>query len=306
MMMEGLESRLLCSATAQPAAATAQLKPIAPASTVTLTRADGTNTPVSRKKDTWIIIHGLLSSKDASGIKILTDAVDKATTKDQVLVADWRQLANYADDGDQIQVNSLTAARALANEIAALHLPASRINIIGFSMGGFVAGHISEMLHSQGGVNALVGLDPSSPKIHVDGQRVRAPLDLGKDSAYSIVFHGVDNGSPIQRALTADDTIRIDNIGTLATVRHAGVFDVFTNMTKINNTANPDAVSSLFTLGNIIRHEMPPWKKDAYNPVEGLGGYEAVIRAKGSPGSLRPDQLTYLNKKKHVRHIDGG
>src|SRR4051794_40925473 len=110
MMMEGLESRVLCSATVQPAAAAA-LQPIAdPKTTVTLTRADGTNTPLSRKKDTWIIIHGLLSSKDAAGIKILTAAVDKATTKDQVLVADWKALANYVDNGDQIQVNSLAAA----------------------------------------------------------------------------------------------------------------------------------------------------------------------------------------------------
>jgi hypothetical protein len=36
-----------------------------------------------------------------------------------------------------------------------------------------------------------------------------------------------------------------------------------------------------------------------------LGGYEAVIRAKGVPGTLRPDLLTFVNKKNHVRHVDG-
>jgi pimeloyl-ACP methyl ester carboxylesterase len=272
---------------------------------VTLTRPDGG--PILRKRDTWIIIHGLLSSKDAAGIKILTAAVDGASSKDQVLVADWRKLAPYFDNGDLVRANSQAAADALAALIVKAKLASGRINLIGFSMGGFVAGRLAEALKDRGGVNAIVGLDPSSPKVHINGgSKVRrAPVDFAAFSKYSIAFHGQDNGSPLVRALSADDTIRIDNLGDTNEERHNGVFDVFTNMTKINNSANPDAASRIFSLGKISRGEMPSWKKDVYNKIEGVGGYEAVIKATGVPGTLRPAQVVFVNLARHTRHIDG-
>jgi pimeloyl-ACP methyl ester carboxylesterase len=280
-MIEPLEDRLLMA------------RSLPDASSVTLTRADGSSAPVLTTRDTWIIVHGLLSSKDALGIEILTAAVDGASKRDQVLLADWRKLAIVTDKGGVQERAAQATANALADQIAAMDLPASRVNLIGFSMGGLVVGKLADALARRGGVNTIIGLDPSSPRIIVDGKKVRAPLDLARNSKYSIVFHGVDIGSPIERALTADDTIRINNIGTLGTDRHAGVFDVFVNMTKINNSGKPDDVSKLFSLGRIIRGDMPDWRKDFYNPIEGVGGYEAVIRAQGTPGTMRPKEIFY-------------
>lgn len=278
-MIEPLEDRLLCS------------RSLPDASSVTLTRADGGK--VLKTRDTWIIVHGLISSKDAPGIQILTSAVDKASKRDQVLLADWRKLAIVTEKGGVQDRCAQATANVLAQKVAEFGIPSGRVNLIGFSMGGLVVGKLAEALAPRGGVNAIIGIDPSSPRIKVDGKMVRAPLDLAKYSKYSIAFHGVDIGSPIQRALSADDTIRINNIGTLGTERHAGVFDVFTNMTKINNGPNPDPVSKIFSLGRIMRGDMPDWKKDKYDVVEGYGGYEAVIRAQGSPGSMRPKEIFF-------------
>ena len=65
---------------------------------VTLTRADGAARSIVGRRETWIVIHGTDSSKDDPPIQRLADAVDAMSSRDQVLVVDWRDLASFTRD----------------------------------------------------------------------------------------------------------------------------------------------------------------------------------------------------------------
>jgi len=152
----------------------------------------------------------------------------------------------------------------VAGLIRDVGLPAGRINLIGYSMGAFVADRVAAGLHDLGGVNRIVALDPAAPRsgLNKRGHTVAAPVFLGRDSAYAIAFHGVNRHSPFSAATSADDTVRVDNVGATDDERHAGVLDVFTTMVERNNGGSADAVSGVFSLARIKDGTMPGWRKD--------------------------------------------
>jgi pimeloyl-ACP methyl ester carboxylesterase len=274
--------------------------------TVTLTRADGAARSIVGRRDTWIVIHGLAGTKDDAPMKELAHAVDGMSSRDQVLMVDWRQLAKPVVNQQQQQAMAEDAATQLVGLIRRIGLPASRTNLIGYSMGAFVAERAATALHDTGGVNRLVGLDPAAPWSRLNRHHHAAPaaVNLSANSAYAIAFHGVDVHSPLLAAMSADDTVRVDNIGSTDAQRHAGVLDIFTTMTERNNRRRPDAVSRVFSITQITRGNMPGWRRDAVGTAAGDGeGYEAVVTARTAGGSVAPAMLTYLNRRGHTMHI---
>jgi pimeloyl-ACP methyl ester carboxylesterase len=274
----------------------------ADASTVTLTRADGATRSVVGRRDTWVIIHGLGASKGDDQIKRLARAVDAMSPRDQVLVVDWSGLAFATDDPFLAESNAQAAAGAVATKIRAIGLPASRINLIGYSMGGYVAAQIAADLHGEGGVNRIVALDPAAPRTGVNkkGHRVPVAVNFTMDSEYAIAFHGVDRWSQFVTATSADDTVRLDNIGADDDHRHAAVIDLFSTMVERNNAGNADAVSRVFSLARIKDGAVPGWRRDQFG-VDSGAGYEAVLTATPSP--LAPTLLTYVNRRGHTVHV---
>jgi pimeloyl-ACP methyl ester carboxylesterase len=274
----------------------------ADASSVTLTRADGAARSIVGRRDTWVIIHGLGGSKGDARTKRLADAVDAMSSRDQVLVVDWSRLAVATDDPFLAKSNAEAAAGAVAAKIQGIGLPAARVNLIGYSMGGYVAAQIAADLHAAGGVNRIVALDPAAPRTGVNrkGHRVPVAVNFARDSAYSIAFHGVDRWSQFVTATAADDTVRLDNIAADDDHRHAAVIDLFSTMVERNNTTSADAVSRVFSLARIKDGAVPGWRKDQFGVDSGLG-YEAVLTATPSP--LAPALLTYVNRRGHTVHV---
>jgi len=274
----------------------------ADASGVTLTRADGAPRSIVGRRDTWIIIHGLGASKSDARIKRLAGAVDAVSPRDQVLVVDWSTLAIGTEDPFLAKSNAEAAAGAVAAKIRAIGLPASRINLIGYSMGGYVAEQIAADLRDAGGVNRLAALDPAAPRTghNKRGHTVPVAVDFTSDSEYSIAFHGVDRHSQFVTAAAADDTVRLDNIGADDEHRHQAVLDLFTTMVERNNGANADAVSRVFSLARIKNGAVPGWRKNQFG-VDSGEGYEAVLTATPSP--LAPVLLTYVNRRGHTVHV---
>jgi pimeloyl-ACP methyl ester carboxylesterase len=286
-VMERLEERMLFAADA---------------SGVTLTRADGAARSIVGRRDTWVIIHGLGGSKGDARIKRLADAVDGVSSRDQVLVVDWSGLAIATDDPFLAESNAQATAAGVAAKIRAVGLPAARINLVGFSMGAYVAEQIAADLHDSGGVNRIIALDPAAPRTghNKKGHTVPVAVDFTADSEYSIAFHGVDRHSPFVTATAADDTVRMDDIGADDDRRHLAVVDLFSTMVERNNAGNADAVSRVFSLAQIKDGAVPGWRKDQFG-VDSGAGYEALLTATPSP--LAPALLTYVNRRGHTVHV---
>ena len=247
--------------------------------TVTLTRADGAARSVVGRRDTWIVIHGLAGSKNDAPMKALAKSVDGMSSRDQVLVVDWHELAKPVVNQQLQQSMAEQAATELVGLIRRIGLPASRINLIGYSMGAFVAERAATALGDTGGINRLVALDPAAPWSRLNRHHHSAPaaVNLAANSQYAIAFHGVDVHSPLLAAMSADDTVRVDNIGTTDAQRHAGVLDIFTTMTERNNAGDADDISRVFSITQITRGNMPGWRRDAVG----------AVRLRGTRGTRR-------------------
>src|SRR3954462_6574368 len=274
--------------------------------TVTLTRADGAARSVVGRRDTWISIHGVAGSKNDAPMKALAKAVDGMSARDQVLVGDWHELAKPIVNQQLQQSMAEQAASELVTLIRRIGLPAARTNIVGDSMGAFVADRVAAGLQETGGINRLGGLDPAAPWSRLNRHHHSAPaaVNLAANSTYGIAFHGVDIHSPLLAAMSADDTVRVDNIGTTDAQRHAGVLDIFTTMTERNNAGDADDVSRVFSITQIRSGDMPGWRRDAVGAdAAGDEGYEAVVTARSLGAAVAPAMLTYLNRRGHVVHV---
>jgi pimeloyl-ACP methyl ester carboxylesterase len=273
---------------------------------VTLTRADGAARSIVGRRETWIVIHGTDSSTDDPPIQRLATAVDAMSSRDQVLVVDWRDLASFTRDAQVRTANAEAAAAEVVGLIRDVGLPAERINLIGYSLGAFVADRVAIGLRRSGGVNRIVALDPAAPRsaLNKRGHTVAEPMYLSSYSAYAIAFHGVDIHSPFLAATSADDTVRVDNVGSSDDERHAGVLDVFTTMVERNNGGNADGVSGVFSLARIKDGAMPGWRKDLIGAeTNGGPGYEGVLTAASPMAPVVPALLTYVNRRGHTVHV---
>ena len=189
--MEALEQRCFFSGGAGVHASVSPARAVA--HTVMLNRVNGSGGPLVGDRNTWIIVHGLGGAP--SSVAALAGAVDNTTGGDQVLVVDWSQLAATSSYTTAVN-NTRIVADVLAADIKQLGLSAAHTNLIGFSLGALVAGCFAGDLHSSGGVNRFVALEPVTPEAtDSNGHSYTPTLDLAADSRYSIVFHAADNNS---------------------------------------------------------------------------------------------------------------
>src|SRR5439155_453714 len=144
---------------------------------VTLFTPDG-STPASldKRREVWLVIHGLDSSKDDATMQALATAVDAASPDDQVLLVDWSKLADIPPDNATAVNHAWAAGDVLAAMVRKAGLRGSHVNLLGFSMGGIVESRLAKDLR---GANRLIAVDPAAPNIAVDrkGQPVFAPTN---------------------------------------------------------------------------------------------------------------------------------
>src|SRR5438270_392275 len=78
----------------------------------------------------------------------------------QVIIVDWGDLAKYHATGNAT-VNALAVGSKVAGLLKAARVPPSRVNLVGYSMGGTVVARIARDLKTRTAqVNTIVGIDP--------------------------------------------------------------------------------------------------------------------------------------------------
>ena len=297
-MFEALETRTLFATGAVDA------------SSVALYAPDGSATAIARHEPLWIVIHGMSSDKNDPSVQELAAAVQAGAPGDQALILDWGALATAqaAPDGASAYRNAWAAADKIASDLRAAHIPASRVNLIGFSMGSQIEDRLAKDLNSSAGkVNRLIAIDPAAPGYATNnrGHLSRHLPTFASDATYSIAFAGKDADSFYAAGISATDTVFLQGLTGGEVARHVETAYVFTRMMRRAAGLEPaggDHVSALFSLDNISAGNIPAWRKDAYAP-----GYEAVMDCQLDTtdplADFAPVSMTYINRRGHVQHV---
>jgi pimeloyl-ACP methyl ester carboxylesterase len=262
---------------------------------VALFTPDGSPTAIDRHRAAWFIVHGAQQSKDLMGYMARAVAAASPPGAWQVIVVDWSQLANGTGSASKA---ALAVGDRVAAMINAARLPASRVNLIGFSMGGAVIGRIAADLKTKTTqVNRIVALDPANGRY--------GDSHYAANSAYSIAFSAGDDGyGDPEAALTADDTVLLTGLSRDMLTRHGDVFLVVQTMFRrddhLTDSGN-DHVSPLFSVQSILEGQQAAWKTNRYS-----GGYDAQMACgyqNGLPDDLGPMSMTYVDRRGKVRRV---
>jgi Integrin beta chain VWA domain/Lipase/RTX calcium-binding nonapeptide repeat (4 copies) len=253
---------------------------------------------VDPNAEIWIVIHGHQDNPNKDKIFDLAKAVEEqvASKKGQVLVIDWSESAKnilpslsaaWIIDVANFAVEAIKDKWKIASE---------KINLIGHSLGTYVASEIGFILSSRDKnrsnlnidpdkrVNTFIALDPAAPDpisafggYNLDSNNdIRSiPIKFSQVSKFSRAFWGDfpsgDGTGSSDYATSANESIYVDfkrqNGGD-----NLSPFDSHGNMVYLyrNILKNPSEISSLFKLDT---GEHKDWKKDTY------GGNEAILVA---------------------------
>lgn len=279
-MLEALEGRLLYSVDT---------------SSVALFNPDGSPATIDRHRAAWFIVHGAQQSPDLMGYMARAVAAASPSSEWQVIVVDWSKLANGTGSASRAGVAVGDRVAAMIN---AARLPASRVNLLGFSMGGAVIGRIAADLKTKTAqVNRIVALDPAN------GQY--GDSHYAANSAYSIAFSAGDDGyGQPEAALTADDTVFLTGLDRDMLTRHGQVFLVVQTMFRRDDqltSSGNDHVSPLFSVQSILEGQQAAWKTNRFS-----GGYDAQMVCgyqNGLPDDLGPMSMSYFDRRGKVRKV---
>jgi len=262
-------------------------------SSVSLCNADGDpGGKIDRHMALIVLVHG--NEMNPSMMTDMAAAVEAQLPSNQyqVLILDWSKIAAARTNWE---VNSLAVGDKLANLIRLSRIPVSRVNLIGFSMGGAVIGRAAKDLKtSTSEVNRIIGVDPAAGQLE--------PADYTEDSAYSIAFCGNDSYGGTVGSLSADDAILLTGLSSNDLDRHSDVFQTITTIWQNDAGLSSDgdaAVSSLFSIQSILNGSPPNWRKNSED-----GGFVAVMACNDTGGDPSPILLTYINSRNHTITVE--
>jgi len=247
-------------------------------------RHDAPGQPITSGQQTWLVIHGNDSSRDAPYIVQLANAIDTQSGTGQVITLDWSSIStglgthahNIALIEDYIPGVADWAASVLESEGFA----GSELNIVGHSFGANIAAEIGDRI--SGGVNTLVGLDPAED-VPLNSYNPNTEVDFGSASSYSWSFYseagegivgwlGYNYGNE-ETPTTADEAF------TVLESSHTNVVTLFSN---IISGVGSTSVTQHFALSRLLGATPGPWLLDQYDDngnEDPSGLYDAVIQA---------------------------
>lgn len=204
--------------------------------------ADGASKAIDPSKNTWLVIHGMVVNPPQGDIlderkdtRELAKAVDNYSQDDQVLVLDWRSAA-YSPGATYGSVKAApnpfigaswidTVADWTANKLKQLGISPSNINLVGHSLGTYVAARIADKL---GGINDLIALDPATDfgGYNLGNGFNSNQVNFSQNSRWSWGFYGSWLGQE-NSAKTATESFQIDFVNPLLDDDHGAVQSFF-------------------------------------------------------------------------------
>jgi pimeloyl-ACP methyl ester carboxylesterase len=219
----------------------------------------------------------------------------------QVIIIDWGDLAippafpgdtSHHGDGNAT-VNAFAVGDKVAGLVQAARAMPSRVNLVGYSMGGTVIDRIARDLKTRTTqVNTIIGIDPAAG-------RIQAPA-YAQNSAYAISFCGNDAVAKLTASQSGDDTVVLTGLDpNNDMLRHQSVFTVVTTMWERDGgmlAAGDDHVSSLFSVPALLNGRPLPWRQGAIS-----GGFDASMACgtQANSSDLGPLSITYVNSRRH-------
>jgi pimeloyl-ACP methyl ester carboxylesterase len=248
---------------------------------VGFTTPTGNSAVVQPGRAIWIVAPGW--TEDLTTTRLVAQAIDRTSRKDQVLILDWSNAAATTD-----VVNAArrlpTVAQWAANTLKRCGVVSANLNLVGHSLGAYMADQVAR--RTSGGANRIVALDPATPNA-----ADLAGTHFAQHSRFALAFVGSSFASK-PAALTADETVRL-NVGDFnSLLAHGAVPDLFASMTLASVGSRPGRVSPLFSVTRLTASSRPKWKSNAFD-----GGYEAVLVGKSQSGHYQPVSLTYTPRK---------
>jgi pimeloyl-ACP methyl ester carboxylesterase len=222
-------------------------------------------------RPTWVIIHGW--NGEAGSFKDLGKAIeeyDGYQIGDQVLTLDWDAARTGKTSLNAAASWITTVGEKAAETLNKWGISPSNINLVGHSLGAYVAYEVSEKL---GGINKLVALDPATTTI--GGYSKKDQVNFSQYSNWSWGFYASSLGSEDQ-AQTADESFRVDFSGATPDSAHGGMKVLWTNMLK----APQESTNQYFGLEDIGSQDKP-WAIDSPGKDS---GFEATIWATDKNG----------------------
>ncbi len=253
---------------------------------------------INPNQRTWLVIHGRGSSRNASNIAALAQALASKRPTDQVLTLDWSWAASVGVLGDLDYLGADAIVNVATWAVLALQnygFTGGKLNLVGHSWGGCVAAEMAQRTSTQ--INTIIALDPAenapvSPPIY---DTEATSVDFSK-ARYSWAFHSSLDGSAITPT-RANEAIIVDTgLDLIDGSAHNIVVNLVANMLGAS-----DAISGNFQLDRLLNYQAGPWLPDQFHAhfSEGIwedpvGGYEADLMT--TVGGETPYSLTYYSK----------
>ncbi len=249
---------------------------------LSLTQANGSSTAIIPTRETWVVIHGWLSSPKAT--QRLANAIQSASRRIQVLQLNWSEVAKDVNPFTVI-FNVPDVGQWAADKLTSWGIAGSSINLVGHSYGGYMTDIIARDI--SGGVDRIVALDPATVAL---GGIDFSGTNYAAHSLFSLAMIGSDKGT-VSAAQTADEILEL-NVGDFSGfTAHDNVKELFATMTQLNNTSKPGPISPLFSLRSLHAGLRPNFKPSAID-----SDYDALLTGKGNGSSIVPTQLTYIDQ----------
>jgi len=277
--MQSLESRVLFSVDT---------------SSVALYTASGqAGATIEKHMALFVLVHGDESNESDMVPMALSVEAQLPANQYQVLILDWSQIASSLTNA---YTNAVAVGGALATMIKTSRIPISRVNLIGFSMGGTViSGTAKDLQSRRSKVNLMVGIDPAT-------QAYLNP-DFAGASKYSICFCGNDTFGQTVGSLSADDAVLLTGLPSDQLDRHVDVFSVVSNMWQqdIGNSDGSDStVASLFSIPSLLHDTKPlDWKEKGF-----YDNWEAIMACGGDSDDPVAMSLSYVDVRNHTVTIE--
>jgi pimeloyl-ACP methyl ester carboxylesterase len=229
-----------------------------------------------------VLVHG--GEENAMDLQETAKAVQGQLPSNQyqVLLLDWSELATSS--------HAVEVGDRLAGMIQNSHIPISRVNLIGFSMGGTVIDQAAHELKTKNSeINCLIGEDPAEGR--------GASPNYAGDARYSLCFCGDDRYGGTAESLSADDAVLVSNISSDAFTAHVDVFFTVNNMWEQDAgmmSSGDSAVSELFSIPNLLKGAPLNWKRHSVD-----GRWEGTLRTNGDTNNPVAASFTYVNSRGH-------